>query len=507
MSKDLKDSDIFVDGKFSCSLGEIRKIGMIGSTNSAKVYKVQLYDKCLAMKVMTGVDTKHKARFLAEYVNLSTTALKDYFVRSFFYDEIRIEGGKYPYTLMPLCDCDLKIFTQSIKDKVSEFEQFKRFLFDAVEDLHNNGIVHRDLKPENILLKEDKYWLADFGIAHYPSDAAIHDLTVKGERLANYQFSPKEQYIEHKPAHPTMDIYAVGQLLLWFITGTTSTGAPSFSIPKPYPYYLSELILKCIKDDPNERFQTIAEIRQFIKEKTEQKLFNKKAEEYRFFLQEFETMQLYINPKIGHEQIVRIKDLETACNDMSDYFNKSKQNLHFVKYRYDILNRKISGPGDDNVRKMNYESGLMNINGHLFNVKGMLVYRDSSLSKNFIFIEAGPCQSSLSSESGYAVVDGMYRISLEEAENAFAEEINGQRKVDLRQHSIERFYFEKDHCYWLLGVEDAVVTLGKNLDTKTKELVYSYIQDQCQDPVALGKMHNTIYACEWERSYIDEMLM
>lgn len=506
MSDILKDSDIFVNGKFSCSLGEIQKIAVIGSTNSARVYKVKLYDKCLAMKVLTGVDTKHKKRFLAEYVNLSTIVLDNYFVRSFFYGEIEIEEKKYPYTLMPLYDYDLKAYLLKISDKEKKYEKFESFLLDAVENLHCNGIIHRDLKPENILLKNGEYWLADFGIAHYPSDAAINNLTEKGERLANYQFSPKEQYIEHKPAHSTMDVYALGQLLLWFITGTTSTGAPSFSIPKQYPTYLYELILKCIKDCPNERFQSIEEIRTFKKYKMQQASFNRKAEEYRFYLQEFETMQLHIEPKIGHEQIVRIKDVETACNDMCDYFNESNQNVHFVRYRYDLLNRKISGPGDDKVRRMNYESGLLNINGHLFNVNGMLVYRDSSLSKNFIFIEAGPSQSS-SSESGYAVVDGMYKISLEEAENAFAGEINGQRNVDLRGRSIERFYFEKDYYYWLLGVEDAVVTLGKNLDTKTKELVDSYIQDQCQDPVALGKMHDTIYACEWERSYIDEMLM
>lgn len=506
MDNNLKDSDIFVHGKLSCSLGDIQKISTIGSTNSAKVYKVQLYEKFLAMKVLTGVDTKHKKRFLAEYVNLSMIVLRDYFVRSFFYDEIEIEGKKYPYTLMPLYDCDLKTYLSKISDKEKKYEEFESFLLDAVENLHCNGIIHRDLKPENILLKDDEYWLADFGIAHYPSDAAISNLTEKGERLANYQFSPKEQYIEHKSAHPTMDIYALGQLLLWFITGSTSTGAPSFSIPKQYPAYVYELILKCIKDSPDERFQSIEEIRTFKKNKMWQNSFNENTEKYRLYLQEFETMQLHIEPKIGHEQIFRIKDVETACNDMCDYFNGSNQNLHFVRYRYNLLNRKISGPGDDKVRRMNYEFGHLNINGHLFNVKGMLVYRDSSLSKNFIFIEAGPSQTP-SNESGYAVVDGMYKISLEEAENAFAREINGQRNVDLRGRSIERFYFEKDYYYWLLGVEDAVVTLGKNLDTKTKELVYSYIQDQCQDPVALGKMHNTIYACEWERSYIDEMLM
>lgn len=496
----LKDSDIFNGSILLCSLGEIKKLSLIGETNSAKVFKVKLYEKELAMKVLTGVDAKHKARFLAEYVNLATCTLDNCYIRSFFYDELEINGMKCPYTLMPLCDCDLKKYLQGNIDRVTVFKEFETFLLDAVEDLHNNGIIHRDLKPENILLKDDYFWLADFGIAHYSPEAAIYNLTEKGERLANYQFAPREQFIDHKPAHPTMDIYAIGQLLLWFITGKTSTGAPTFRIPKEYPHYLYDLILKCIKDDPGARFQSVAEIRAFKKEKIQQATFNKNADDYRTFLQNFETMQLHIDPRMGYEQIVRVADVNSACKDMVEGFNKEKQNLKYVKYRYDLMNG-IGQPGDYNIKRMGYDSGILNINDYHFRVNDLLVYRDSSLSKNFIFIKASPY--SLSIESDYAMVDGKYKISIEEADNAFARELGGQRNVDLRGRPIERVYFENGESFWLLGVDEAVITWGENLDGKTKELVQAYTHAVGD----LKEMHEVIYSCDWRRSYIDEMLI
>ena len=497
----LKDSDIFNKNVFLCSLGEIKKLLLIGETNSAKVYRVKLYEKELAMKVLTGVDAKHKARFLAEYVNLATCTLDNYYIRSFFYDELETNGMKYPYTLMPLCDYDLKKYLQGDVDRVSAFKEFEKFLLDAVEDLHDNGIIHRDLKPENILLKDDEFWLADFGIAHYSPEAAIHNLTEKGERLANYQFAPREQFIDHAPAHPTMDIYAIGQLLLWFITGKTSTGAPTFRIPSEYPPYLHEMILNCIKDDPKARFQSIAAIKTFIKEK-KTKSFNERAEEYRLALLHFETMQLHINPKMGHEQIIRVEDVDLACKDMVEGFNKERQNLKYVKYDYNFLTG-IGQPSDYNIKRMGYDSGVLNINSFYFKVKDILVYRDSSLSKNFIFIKAGPCNSSMGREHDYAIVDGKYKISIEEADNAFARELGGQRNVDLRGRPIERVYFENGESFWLLGVDEAVITWGENLDGKTKELVQAYTHAVGD----LKEMHEVIYSCDWRRSYIDEMLM
>lgn len=498
----LKDSDIFNKNVFLCSLGEIKKLLLIGETNSAKVYRVKLYEKELAMKVLTGVDAKHKARFLAEYVNLATCTLDNYYIRSFFYDELEINGMKYPYTLMPLCDYDLKKYLQGDVDRVSAFKEFEKFLLDAVEDLHDNGIIHRDLKPENILLKDDEFWLADFGIAHYSPEAAIHNLTEKGERLANYQFAPREQFIDHAPAHPTMDIYAIGQLLLWFITGKTSTGAPTFRIPSEYPPYLHEMILNCIKDDPGARFQSVAEIRKFINEKNTSAAFNKEVVKHSTFLQNFETMQLYINSEMQEDQIFQVRDVDSACKDMIEGFKENEQNLRFVRYRNDLL-KGIGLPGDDNVRRMGYNSGILNINGYLFKVNDMLVYRGSNLSMSFILIKAGPCSSSIGSENGYAVVDGKYKISLKEADNAFARELGGQRNVDLDGHPIERFYFEKGEAFWLLGVDKAVVTLGSNLDGKTKELVHAYTSGLGE----FEKMYEVIDSLGWQRDDVDAVLV
>lgn len=497
----MRDTDIFENDILKSPLGDIKKIDHICDTYSAKVYKVDLYGKELVMKLLTGIDEKHKKRFLAEYVNLSTSSLDNYIIRSFFYNEVNIGEKKFPYTLMPLCDCNLKDFITTIKDKENTFAIFQNFLLNSVEDLHNHGIIHRDLKPENILIKDQRFWLADFGIAHYSPDAPLHNLTVPGERLANYQFSPREQYIEHRPAHPTMDIYAIGQLFLWFITGSTSTGAPTFAIPQTYPSYLYELIIKCIKDTPEERFQSIQEIKKFISEKRNQYARSMEIKSYTDSLDNFLLMLLSIHSELEESQLFKVSDTNSACEDMVECFKKGGQKIRFVKYNYDIING-LGQPGDNIVSKMDYNNGLLNINGHVFPVDNIYIYRDPSRSKSFIYIKGRPHPLSRS-KPGLAIVDKKYEISLTEANNGFARFLGNEKQVDLRNHDVECLLYERNESCWLLGVDQSAVTFGENLDQNTKELIsvcanYSW---------ELEKIYEIIDNCDWKRSYIDELSM
>jgi serine/threonine protein kinase len=100
-----------------------------------------------------------------------------------------------------------------------------KFLINAVSFIHSHGIIHRDLKPENILVEGDQYVLADFGIANYnPEMFLLKADTPKGERLGNRRFSAPEQEDGGVLPHPTMDIYAMGQIIQWFVTGSIHRG-------------------------------------------------------------------------------------------------------------------------------------------------------------------------------------------------------------------------------------------------------------------------------------------
>ena len=135
----------------------------------------------------------------------------------------------------------------------------------ALKSLEENNIIHRDLKPENILMdQEGNYIVTDFGIAHFEDDKyPIKDLTKKGDRLANWEFSAPEQ-INNGQITPATDIYALGQILYWYCFGSVNRGTGGRHLQEIFQNdnvgKMDAIIYKCLSNEPMERFQSIEEI-------------------------------------------------------------------------------------------------------------------------------------------------------------------------------------------------------------------------------------------------------
>lgn len=76
-------------------------------------------------------------------------------------------------------------------------------------------IVHRDLKPANVLLHEDKWKLADFGIARFV-EAATSENTLRG--CLTPEYAAPEQWMGERATHKT-DVYALGCICHALLTG------------------------------------------------------------------------------------------------------------------------------------------------------------------------------------------------------------------------------------------------------------------------------------------------
>ncbi|MCL2218439.1 MAG: serine/threonine protein kinase [Chitinispirillia bacterium] len=139
-----------------------------------------------------------------------------------------------------------------------------------------NGIIHRDLKPANIMFsKHGDIKLTDFGIAR-PTQASLH--TKEGNIVGTLHYLSPEQ-MEGAGTDQRSDIYSFGAILYEMATGSKTF--PQESITElmrrradnsykklsdygaPISSELANIITRCLKANPNERYH---DIRSLIRE-------------------------------------------------------------------------------------------------------------------------------------------------------------------------------------------------------------------------------------------------
>ncbi len=88
----------------------------------------------------------------------------------------------------------------------------------AVQHAHQRGVLHRDLKPANILINErGEPVITDLGLAKRMDDES--GLTQTGFALGTPGFMAPEQAEGRKDITTATDIFSIGAVLYWLITG------------------------------------------------------------------------------------------------------------------------------------------------------------------------------------------------------------------------------------------------------------------------------------------------
>lgn len=88
-------------------------------------------------------------------------------------------------------------------------------LLDGLEVIHNAGYLHRDIKPANIYIRGDgSPVLLDFGSARHLT-SSNQEMTA----IVTPGYAPLEQYHSHGKQGPWSDIYSLGGVLYWMVTG------------------------------------------------------------------------------------------------------------------------------------------------------------------------------------------------------------------------------------------------------------------------------------------------
>ena len=152
----------------------------------------------------------------------------------------------------------------------------------ALATMHEVGIIHRDLKCRNIMLAERqgamRAVLMDFGLASEltpPRPDAETASSVPGRIVGTPEYMAPEQF-EGKAASRATDVYALGVVLQECLTGkrpfdsSNAVGALLLRTKKPTPPVsapdpVKRVIERCLKPDPNDRYQSANEVADALK--------------------------------------------------------------------------------------------------------------------------------------------------------------------------------------------------------------------------------------------------
>jgi len=147
---------------------------------------------------------------------------------------------------------------------------------EAIHYAHQQGILHRDLKPSNVLVDAlDQPRVSDFGLARDLADDS--ELTVTGQAIGSPNFMPPEQAEgRHADISPRSDVYALGAMLYYLLTGRPPFAADSAVatlrqvvqnepvaprlLNPSLPRDLETICLRCLEKEPSRRYSTAEEV-------------------------------------------------------------------------------------------------------------------------------------------------------------------------------------------------------------------------------------------------------
>jgi len=258
------------------NIGDYRLVEKLGEGGMGEVYQGvhSKIGRVVAVKILS--QGAHGPEFVERFLN-----------------EARIQGGLQHNNIVTLYDfleyngqpCIIMEFIEgsTLTDCIrtwggiplQEAIRFFQSIVEAIDYVHSRGIIHRDIKSNNVkITPAGQVKLLDFGIAKSGASPA---LTVTGAFVGTLQYLSPEQLVggiadvrsdiwslgvlfyEMTTAHLPFDANTIGELCQKI---TKATYTPPTVINQNVPRDIQNVIGRCLKRNPNDRYQSARDLLQ-----------------------------------------------------------------------------------------------------------------------------------------------------------------------------------------------------------------------------------------------------
>ena len=260
------------------TIGEYRLVEKLGEGGMGEVYQGvhSKIGRVVAVKILS--QGSHGPEFVERFLN-----------------EARIQGGLQHNNIVTLYDfleyngqpCIIMEYIegQTLTDcvrawgglQLADAIRYFQSIVEAIDYVHSRGIVHRDIKSNNVkITPSGQVKLLDFGIAKSGASPA---LTVTGAFVGTLQYLSPEQLVGGI-ADVRSDIWSLGVLLYEMATChlpfdantigelcqkiSKASYTPPSVMNQSVPREVQNIISRCLKKNPGDRYQTARELLQDV---------------------------------------------------------------------------------------------------------------------------------------------------------------------------------------------------------------------------------------------------
>lgn len=255
--------------------GRYEVIEELGDVGMGRIFRVfdQKIEEEVTLKILTpeiAYDKKTIERFRNE-LKFSRKITHKNICRVYDLDE---DGGTYFISMEYVSGEDLKSMIKMTKRLgIGTAIRISKQVCEGLSEAHRIGILHRDLKSSNVIIdREGNARVMYFGIARsLDAEDISNDRAIIGTPEYMSPEQAKGKQVDHRS-----DIYSFGVMLYEMVTGQLPfNGDTPFnllikrknSVPRDprelnaeIPEDLSRMILKCMKEDREKRYNSVKEI-------------------------------------------------------------------------------------------------------------------------------------------------------------------------------------------------------------------------------------------------------